>query len=275
VLGHRPGEAERERRVALVLFGLTCVSVFAVHLLGWQPQRTLSAVAGSACFAAALMGILVAHELGHWWTARVMGFRLSLPWFLPAPILVGTLGAIIRIEERPPTREALLRMGAAGPLAGLAAVVAVLVVRGLLPDAGAPSEWELRRPLLWWLVGLPLGSTDAPTPSDPLGFAAWIGCLVTSMNLLPFGQLDGGHVLGAMRPTLRHPMTLAVTGALLLAGLAWPPWALWAGVLWLLGARVPVVPRDDVTPPTPEARVTAAAAVVSFLLCATPVPTSW
>jgi len=275
VLGQRPDEGPRQRRVAAILFASTCLSVFLVHLLGWQPAISVSAAAGSMMFALALMGILVAHELGHWWAARRLGFRLSLPWFLPAPFLVGTLGAIIRIEERPPHRSALLLMGAAGPVAGLVAVIAVLLLRGALGLGAPPSEWALTRPLLWWVVGVPLGATGAPTPGDPLGFAAWIGCLVTAMNLLPFGQLDGGHVAGALWPAYRARLSWGVTGLLLVLGLLWPPWAAWAALLHLLGAKVSVVPRDDDEPPTLAARRVAWLAGATWLLCVTPVPSSW
>lgn len=276
VLGARPDRRVRQRRVAMALFVATCVSVFVVHRVGWQQAQGWDAVRGSLGFSIALMAMLVAHELGHWWAARWQGFRLSLPWFLPAPLLVGTLGAIIRIEERPPTRGALLVMGAAGPLVGAVAVVMLLMARGMwgVPEVD-PGAWALRRPLLWWVVGAPFGATSPPTPSDPLGFAAWIGCLVTAMNLLPFGQLDGGHVFGALFPAWRERATWGVTAVLLLLAVVWPPWALWVAVLHLLGAKAPVEPKDVRSPPGPhEVRVAWAVALV-FLLCVTPAPTSW
>ena len=275
MLGERPDLEEGRASVAVAWFVATCISVFCVHLLGWQPSVSLATVAGSASFAGTLMGILLAHELGHWLFARWRGFRLSLPWFLPAPILVGTLGAIIRVEERPRTRDDLVGLGLSGPLAGLAAILLVLILRAGLGSAGLPSDWALSRPLLWWVVGAPLDHTVAPTPTDPLGFAAWIGCLVTAMNLLPFGQLDGGHVLAGVAPWLPRRSAWLVTVLLLGLGLFWPPWAVWAAVLHLIGARHPLQVRDERPPLGALGRGGAALAVVVFLLCFTPLPTSW
>jgi len=275
LLGARPDEGARKRRRAAGWFVATCVSVFVVHLVGWQAAIDGRSALGSALFAATLMGVLLAHELGHWGFARWRGFRLSLPWFLPAPFLVGTLGAIIRVEERPGTRTDLAGLGVSGPLAGLVAIVAVLVVRSVVGAEGEASDWVLARPLLWWVVGWPLGHTAAPTPTDPLGFAAWIGCLVTAMNLLPFGQLDGGHVMGAVAPRWQRRVGWATTVGLLGLGLAWPPWALWAGTLHLMGASVPLHPKAADQALDREGRALAALGGLAWLLCFTPVPTSW
>ena len=157
----------------------------------------------------------------------------------------------------------------------LVAIVAVLVVRSVVGAEGEASDWVLARPLLWWVVGWPLGHTAAPTPTDPLGFAAWIGCLVTAMNLLPFGQLDGGHVMGAVAPRWQRRVGWATTVGLLGLGLAWPPWALWAGTLHLMGASVPLHPKAADQALDREGRALAALGGLAWLLCFTPVPTSW
>jgi len=275
LLGARPDDGARRRRRAAGWFGLTCTTVFGVHLFGWQASVSWHTIAGSLAFAATLMGVLLAHELGHFGFARWRGFRISLPWFLPAPFLVGTLGAIIEVEERPRTRLDLIGLGVSGPVAGLLAVTLVLAVRALLGSAGDSSDWALARPLLWWVVGWPLGNTEPPTPTDPLGFAAWIGCLVTAMNLLPFGQLDGGHVLGGVWPRRRRAVGWATTAMLLALGLLWPPWALWAGVLHLMGAHAPLHPRQEEASLPWAGWAAAAGALAVLSLCFTPVPTSW
>lgn len=260
----------RERIVAGGLFFATCCSVFVVNLLRWREGPLLEdpdAVGRALLFTLALMGILLAHEMGHYAVARRHGFRLTMPWFLPAPFLVGTFGAVIRLEEAPRTRTALLEMGAAGPLAGLAAVVLVLCARGFL-GAPAPLEGEvvLGQPLLFRLFG------TVVSPTDPLVFAAWIGCLLTAMNLLPFGQLDGGHIASSLVPEHAVTLSWAVTALLLGGAFLWAGWPVWAAVLHLLGTRHPVATRRPGEGLTRRARWTALAAAVALLLCFTAVP---
>lgn len=270
----RPDPEVRARRVAAALFGATALSVYLVNLIRWQegPGGAWRALS----FTAALMSILLAHELGHYAVARAHGFRLSLPWFLPFPLLVGTLGALIRLEDRPRGRTGLLEMGVAGPLAGLGAVLVVLVLR-LIVGVDLPETdqgWHLARPALWWLLSWPIAGQAPPlvSPLDPLAFAAWLGCLLTAMNLLPLGQLDGGHVLHALWPRRSSLVGWVVTGALVLGGLWWPGWAVWAAAVHLMGARRPVKVRDPEPPPSRRARWLAGAAVVAWVLCFTPAP---
>ena len=276
-LGRPVDDDAREARVAAWLFGMTCTSVFGVHLFGWQQQVGLRQAVGSFIFTLALMSVLVAHEAGHFLAARRFGFRLSLPWFLPAPFLVGTLGAIIRVRERPSSRGGLMVMGAAGPLAGVVVVAVLLVLRAFWAGEADPTAatWTLRRPLLWWIVGAPLGRVDPPTPADPLGFAAWIGCLVTAMNLWPMGQLDGGHILGAWRPRWRRAANVSGTALLLVGGFLWPPWAVWGAILHAMGAMSPLTPKSEAKDLTGAELAFGIAALCAWLLCFTPMPTSW
>jgi membrane-associated protease RseP (regulator of RpoE activity) len=268
----RPDAAARQQRVAAALLALTAMTTFGVYLGTWQEAgRWTEPVAwrDAALFAATLLGILGAHELGHRAVAGALGARLSLPWFLPFPLWTGTLGAIMRVEQPPRDRNTLLAMAAAGPLAGLAVIVAVLVVRmSMGSDTGGVL---LARPALWWMLGVVLpGEVPALGTADPVGFAAWIGCLVTAMNLLPFGQLDGGHLVAALWPEQVERVTWIVTALLLLAGLLWPGWAAWAVVLHVIGARRPLV--VDSGPPEPGGIALAGGCAVAWLLCVTPVP---
>ncbi|MDP6933161.1 MAG: site-2 protease family protein, partial [Myxococcota bacterium] len=134
----------RERRVAVLLFMATLVCVYLVYGYQWtdgDPLRDGGTAWESAQFASALMAILLAHEMGHYWVARRHGFELSLPYFLPFPMAFGTFGAIIRLRSLPPNRTALLEMGAAGPLAGF--VVAVVVMALGLPETVPQAVVEL------------------------------------------------------------------------------------------------------------------------------------
>ncbi|MEQ1569713.1 MAG: site-2 protease family protein, partial [Myxococcota bacterium] len=182
----------RERWLASVLFVATAASVVVVHRwsgdAGWYD---------SALFATTLLGFLGAHEIGHRAVGRAHGMSVSLPLFLPAPFFVGTLGAVLRVHDRPRTRTALLEMGIAGPIAGWLVLVVACVARTAWSAPSGAGE-PLRSPALWSVTSWLIRGEVAPlTTGDPVGYALWVGCLVTAMNLLPFGQLDGGHVMVA------------------------------------------------------------------------------
>jgi membrane-associated protease RseP (regulator of RpoE activity) len=194
-----------------------------------------SHLAEGALFAGALLFILLAHEAGHYVACRLYGVEATLPYFIPMPppFMAGTLGAFIKIKSPIPSRRALFDIGVAGPLAGFAALVPVAVA-GLLaatPYAGAlPEEGVVvfNDPPLMRLLAALLGVEDlAGLALHPLTFAAWIGLLVTSLNLMPVGQLDGGHATYALFGARAHRAAgrLAFLLMLLLAPLGW----LWHG----------------------------------------------
>lgn len=262
----------RERRIAVTAFVATAVSVVVVHR--WNADVFLSARGwvDSAVFAAVLLAILGAHELGHHLVARRHGMHVSLPLFLPAPFFVGTLGAILRVHDRPRTRTALLEMGAAGPLAGFVVLVLALSVR--LATGGPEIGGEvLGRPLVWWLLASPApGPVPALTTADPVCYAAWVGCLVTAMNLLPFGQLDGGHVMVALAPGPARVIGGIVSVLLVGLGFSWPGWWAWLLAIHLLATRRPMSVQVSGPSPGPRARWAAMAAGVVWVLCFSPAP---
>jgi membrane-associated protease RseP (regulator of RpoE activity) len=193
-------------------------------------------IVGGLKFAASLLSILLAHESGHYVACRLYGVDATLPFFIPMPppFIAGTLGAFIKIKSPIPSRRALFDIGVAGPLAGFAVIVPVAVA-GLLAAAPArplPADGAaliFNDPPLLRLLGAALGVRDlANIEPNPCYMAAWIGLLVTSLNLLPVGQLDGGHatysVFGARLH--KHLGRLAFLLMLALAPLGW----LWHGV---------------------------------------------
>ncbi len=270
----RPDPDARDRKVAALLFFLTCCSVTVVHYLTWQQGRGFDGALRSVQFTAALMAILLAHELGHVLVAARHRMVLAMPWFLPAPLWFGTFGAIIRRGDTPPTRTALLEMAAAGPLSGLAVVVvfAWVSIVGADPGIGELPPTVLSRPSLWWLISTLTHGGPPPRihPDDPIGFAAGIGAWVTAMNLIPIGQLDGGHITTALAPRAARAVGWVATGLLLAAGWMWAGWAVWAFVAQIV-ASGSVTPRSD-APPSARARRIAVLAGVAFLLCVTLVP---
>ncbi len=231
-------------------------------------------------FAATLVTILLVHELGHYLTCLRHRVSASLPYFLPAPLLspVGTFGAFIRIRSRFPDRRALFDIGASGPWAGFVVALAATVF-GLAHSTvlATPEDWhgyEWGDSLLTaFLIRVVLHVDSATVLLHPIAFAGWFGLFVTSLNLLPVGQLDGGHVLYATlgRPTPR-------IAALLIAFLVWlgvrgyPGWLLWAVIITVFLSLGHPPTDDDRRPLDPARRLAALATLVLFVLTFVPEP---
>jgi membrane-associated protease RseP (regulator of RpoE activity) len=268
--------------LALALFGLTLLScLFA----GAQMIEGLTAInlnlLDGLPFAASLLAILAAHEFGHYLTARHLGSPTSLPYFIPMPLgPFGTLGAFIRMSAPPRNRRHLLAIGAAGPLAGLALALPILWVGlGLshvqpVPDG---SYWSLgNSPLLILFTVLKFGRLLPAGGEDvflhPVAFAGWAGLLVTGLNLIPAGQLDGGHIVYALLgPQGARRVTWVVLAALAGLSFLWTGWLLWL-VLVFTFSRMQDMPLDGITGLKSQERVLAVIMVVVFLLVFTPVP---
>jgi Zn-dependent protease len=204
-------------------------------------------------FSLTLLTILLAHEMGHYITCLRYGINASLPYFLPAPTLIGTLGAFIRIRSPIYTRRALFDVGVAGPLAGFAVLLPALVVgllqSKLLPGIANRSDFVFGTPLAMRLLefvfypGVPVGDINL----HPVARAAWVGLLATALNLLPIGQLDGGHILYAFFGQKQHKrLSRFFVAALVPIGIfySWS-WLLWAVLLAVFGLRHPVIYDDS------------------------------
>src|SRR2546428_7131629 len=172
-----------------------------------QPSRLLLGIP----FAGTLMLILLAHEMGHYLCCRYYGVYATLPFFIPAPTLIGTLGAFIRIRSPIRSRTALFDIGIAGPIAGFVVAVAVLIFAmphsKLMMLAAAGSDVQLGYPLIFHVVWAMLPSATLHSSRalhsvyfPPTVIAAWVGMFATALNLLPGGQLDGGHIVFALAP---------------------------------------------------------------------------
>ena len=267
------GSRARGWAIPAALFIATVLSTFLVNGLAY-----------SAC----IMGILLVHELGHYLTARYYGMRVSLPYFIPMPVsLLGTMGAIIRMRSPLPNRRVLFDVGIAGPLAGLAVAIPVTIV-GLylskvvphVPDS-MPGVLQFGEPLLFRalarLVIGPLGSEETILV-HPVGFAGWLGFFVTALNLIPAGQLDGGHigyaVLGRRHDKVALLTVLGLFGMALYSssrGQLQVIWAVWGSLLLILGYRHPP-PLNDLTPLDPVRHTIGILSWGLFLALITPVP---
>ena len=204
----RPVRPRRNWRRPLVLFIATCVSTLLAGMVGWTPSGPgwVDAIASGLRYALPVMTILVCHEMGHFIQAHRYGVYASFPYFLPLPPPLspfGTLGAIIIMEPRMGHRKALFDIGISGPLAGLVPTLIFLIIGLHYSAIGIPQPDSLRfgDPLLFqFLANMIIG----PVPEGhyiamhPMAFAGWVGLFVTSLNLIPIGQFDGGHVLYAL-----------------------------------------------------------------------------
>ena len=211
----------------------------------------VSALSGLT-FSIPLMIILLAHEFGHYIACQRWRVDASLPYFLPSPTLFGTLGAFIRIRSPIYTRRSLFDIGVSGPLAGFAVLLPFLLagirMSRLVPAAGTRGSVVFGTPLLLqileWLR-FP-GAARFDILLHPMAMAAWAGLLATAINLLPIGQLDGGHILyAAFGPRLHRVLSTIFVAVLVLLGFAYWPWWIWAVVMFFFGRRHPLVYDDS------------------------------
>lgn len=255
----------------LVLFVLTIASTLFAGAYYWYQVPVLAAplrVFEAWPFVAAIVGVLGIHELGHYVMSRYHGVDASLPYFIPLPTYIGSMGAVIRMRGRIPSRRALFDIGAAGPLAGLVATVVVTAI-GLQLDplpaqeaaaaaADGAARVEFNNPPLLRLIAELTGTAGKLEQGlvHPVVFGGWVGMLVTLLNLLPVGQLDGGHIVRAMVGRRQERLAAAVPGALfMLAGYLvafregfdsvgiWAMWGLFAMGLAYAGPATPL--RDE------------------------------
>jgi membrane-associated protease RseP (regulator of RpoE activity) len=284
--GYVPGAQPRARHVDrpvlhLLLLAATLVTttMAGARMAGVEPT-SLGALLSGLPFSLTLLAILITHESGHYLMCRRHGIAASLPYVLPAPpfFLLGTFGAVIRVRSRFPDRRALFDMGAAGPWAGFVVALAAMVVGLRLSTVGAsvpagPTILLGDSLLTSFLARVILHAEPDTVMLHPVAFAAWAGLLVTSLNLLPAGQLDGGHVLYAARG--RRPTLLP---AMLLAVLVWlgatrsPFWLVWsvvAAAMLVMGHPHTI---NDALPLGRARRVGAVASMLLFLVTFVPEP---
>ena len=293
-------EARRQRKslaIAILLFVLTLISTLAVGAqyassyasgrspdfeelfstyaaLLAHPQLLLAGVP----FAFTLIGILLAHELGHFFACRYYGISASYPYFIPAPTLIGTLGAFIRIRSPISNRKALFDVGLAGPVIGFLFAVPALAIAifysRVVPFSVASTPTVFGHPLVmrFLVAALRPGVSLQNLLLHPVGQAAWVGLFATALNLLPAGQLDGGHILYSVAGKYHKKITLAVALLLIPLGfIFWYGWIMWSVLLLAIGFRhPPLLNRWETLDRT--RLLWAAFAVLMFVLCFMPMP---
>lgn len=234
------------------------------------------AVWSGISFSGPLMLVLLAHEFGHYVTCLRTRVNASLPYFLPSPMLFGTFGAFIRIRSPIYTRKNLFDIGIAGPIAGFVVLLPFLIAGVCLsrvaPNAAHGPFVFGAPPVLQLLEAIRFPHARAADISlHPMAMAAWAGLLATAFNLLPMGQLDGGHIVYALFGARGHRLVSSGMIALLaLLGILYWPWWFWAGVMFLLGRRHPLI--YDATPVSRTRAVLGAVALAIFLLSFSVIP---
>lgn len=280
--------------ILLFLFTLATTTIVGTQL-AWQFQQNAPTTIGEwfgldriaahpavllqgLIFSLPLLLILLAHEFGHYLVCVHYNLDASLPYFLPAPTLIGTFGAFIRIRSHIYSKRQLFDVGIAGPIAGFVVLVPFLlfglaqsrVVPGIVHEGaiyfGVSLGQRVLHSLLW--PGVPLSDLSL----HPMARAAWVGLFATALNLLPIGQLDGGHILYALIRRQSKVISTIFIIALVPLGYFYHywPWYLYAAVLFFLGRRHPYI--YDPTPIGPVRQVLGILALLIFLFCFMPVP---
>jgi membrane-associated protease RseP (regulator of RpoE activity) len=304
--------------INILLFIITVFSVlFAgmMYVSGDQIPKTIPGIlaalqAGGIPYMISLLAILGTHEFGHYFVSRFHKVTASLPFFIPMPIGLGTMGAFINMKGIPKNRDHLMDIGAAGPIAGFVVAVIVLIIGlrmsviDIIPATfptgfGAQIEGNsllylflkfitfgtllpqpaviIGSPFLHWIryfftgQPAPFGATDVML--SPVAWAGWVGILVTALNLIPAGTLDGGHISQTLfGKQVTRGMLPFIIGILALLGFAWNGWWLWAVLIFFLVGRVYAEPLDQITPLSKNRRVVGIICLILFILTFTPVP---
>jgi Zn-dependent protease len=275
--------------LALALFALTVLSTFTAGAVFFVGSETFDAyktapfpawIISGTPFAVTLLAILGVHEFGHYFTARYYGAAVSLPYFIPAPMLFGTFGAVIRMRSPARDRNSLFDIAAAGPLAGLLVAIPALIVgltwSQLVPATGDPGLGGFGYSLLTRIfVHLRFGEvTGMAVVTHPMADAAWVGCFVTALNLFPVGQLDGGRIAYALSARTHRALGVLTWVVLLLMGALTGSvnWFVWAALLLFLVGFDHSPSMDELTPLTPARRLLGVVCLALAVALVPPIP---
>lgn len=295
--------------VNLVLAVLTIASVMWT---GWSQAQTYDNPWPIAIsYTVALLGILLAHEFGHYFAGQYHKAKVTLPYLIPLPGLIGTMGAVILMRAPLKNRRVLLDVGIAGPLAGLVVAIPVVIVGlslsqistipmpppnsdmvGILMEGNsllylflkfvtfgqllpAPSDYGAFGPVVYWIsyffTGQPFPYGAADVTIHPLAWAGWVGLLITGLNLLPAGQFDGGHVAYVLLGKNVKYLRWVILALLIPAGFFWQGWWLWAALILFMNRGHATV-LDEITELDGTRTLIAWGMIIVFLLVFTPVP---
>ncbi|MEK9162457.1 MAG: site-2 protease family protein [Chloroflexota bacterium] len=235
-----------------------------------------SAFVSGAPFALTLLLILGVHEMGHYIVGRLHGVNVTLPYFIPVPFGLGTMGAFIQLKSPVENRKALFDVGLAGPVAGFLVALPLMIVglsmSSLVPVLSRSGQLGSSLLLRWLTDLIQPHAAGYAVSLHPIAIAAWFGILITGINLLPMGQLDGGHVAYAVLGKAAHTLAFIAFGTMIIAGFTvWSGWFTWAFFAIITGLRHSA-PLNDITPLDPLRKVIGFLTLIWFLLIITPRP---
>ncbi|MEW6109426.1 MAG: site-2 protease family protein [Nitrospirota bacterium] len=265
----------------IILFVLTFLSTLAVGAMheGINIFAEPLKIYKGLPFSVALLFILLTHELSHYMASRKHGVKATLPYFIPAPTIFGTLGAFIKMKSQITTKNALMDIGASGPIAGFVVSVIVTVIglsfSKIMPVESVEGAITLGDSILFTgLTKLIIGTV--PDNHDvflhPVAFAGWIGFFVTALNLMPVGQLDGGHIAYALLGEKHKTLSKILIGIMITLGVFyWEGWLIWALLLIVFGFRHPPIIYSEI-PLDSKRRIIGKIAMIIFILTITPMP---
>jgi membrane-associated protease RseP (regulator of RpoE activity) len=265
----------------IVLFVATLITTLFAGSFnsGGNPFSNFNDIWLGIPFSFSIMTILTCHELGHYFMSKKQGMITTLPYFIPAPHFIGTFGAVIRMKSIVPTRSSLLRVGMAGPLAGFIVALPITIIGVAISTVQPAPEGEaflrLGDSLLFSFLARVL-HPDIPHGYDlflhPMAFAGWIGFLITSMNLIPIGQLDGGHIAYSVFLGKRRLAYIPIFAGLVLLGIfSWLGWIFWGFLALFIARRDPMV-QNTITPLTAQEKVTTIVPLMVLILTFIPQP---
>ena len=274
---------DRKRKIPhinLILFVITILSTLIAGTLqqGINPLEHPRYLWKGIPFSFTLLLILGCHEFGHYFMSKKHNVDVTLPYFIPAPSFIGTFGAFIKMKSPIMDRRILLDIGAAGPLAGIIVAIPVLFIglalSEIVPETavgGIHLGTSILFSIINWIVhGFMPENTNLVL--HPIAFSGWIGLLVTCLNLLPVGQLDGGHVAYAILGFRQKVLARVVLVILLVLGITgWSGWLVWAGLLCFMGLNHPPVACDRV-PLDKRRKIIGLITLIVFVVTFTPVP---
>lgn len=278
---YRPPEAEQRYWLNVLLFIATILSTILAGALnsGGNPFEHVEDLLLGVPFSLSIMAILTCHELGHYFMSRREGMVTTLPYFIPMPLhFLGTFGAIIRMKSIVPSRRSLLKVGMSGPVAGFLVALPITLLGIYLSEIRVAPATEgflrLGDSLLFWLLAK-IVHVDIPAGYDlflhPVAFAGWLGMFVTAMNLLPVGQLDGGHVAFSIFLRKRKYLYVPIFAFMLGLGVLWFGWFVWIIFAFFIARRDPVI-QDEVTPLSNREKSYAFIPLVILILTFVPQP---
>ncbi len=314
-----PETKKNNPRTNLILFIITLFSVLITGGIFSTPelpqkldlQGILTIIKNGWPFAIAIIAILGAHEMGHYIAGKKHGVNVTLPYFIPLPIIspFGTMGAFINMKSVPKNKKQLFDIAIAGPLSGIIVAIPVIILGLLLSRVEAlpaqiptgsgfqmegnsllylglkylvfgnllpqPASYSGMSPFIYWIryffTGHPFPFGGYDVIIHPVAWAGWAGILVTALNLIPIGQLDGGHILTSVLGKKAKKLTPIFIVLMGILGFAWNGWWFWAFLLLFLN-RIPVQMQDNVTKLDPKRKKLAIVMLVLFILVFTPVP---